>query len=329
MAVENGYTGTLQDWLASLVGAAGKDGASAYELAVAHGYQGTEEEWLASLVGKDGKSAYELAVALGYTGTEAEWIASLKGTDGKNGADGKDGANGSNGNGIKNAYINDKNHLILVMDDDSTIDAGEVGSNDSPSVNTYTVVFKDYDGTILKTQTVESGKAATAPAAPSRDGYVFSKWDKNFSAITADLVVTAQYTKITEPTIVIDNVTASAGDTVSVRLRMMNNPGMAASTFKISYDDSVLTLNSVDFNNQFGGDFDDLGTLKTPISISWSSMKNINTNDTFLTMNFKVKNGATLNSKADISVIARQGDFCNLNEDDVIFDVINGSVTVK
>ena len=110
---------------------------------------------------------------------------------------------------------------------------------------------------------------------------------------------------------------------------MVNNPGMAASTFKIAYDDSVLTLSSVDFNQNFGGDFDELGTLKTPVSVSWSSMKNINSNDTFLTMNFKVKDGAALDSKANISVIARQGDFCNLNEDDVIFNVINGSVTVK
>ena len=53
-------------------------GMSAYELAVAHGYTGTEEQWLASLVGEagpagaDGKSAYELAVENGYTGTLQE-----------------------------------------------------------------------------------------------------------------------------------------------------------------------------------------------------------------------------------------------------------------
>lgn len=33
----------------------GKDGKSAYEIAVDHGYEGTEEEWLASLKGADGK----------------------------------------------------------------------------------------------------------------------------------------------------------------------------------------------------------------------------------------------------------------------------------
>ncbi|WP_171502352.1 hypothetical protein [Acinetobacter indicus] len=69
IAVANGYTGTEQQWLESLVGAAGAngtDGKSAYELAVENGYEGTIQEWLDGLtievIGAVGKSAYELAV---------------------------------------------------------------------------------------------------------------------------------------------------------------------------------------------------------------------------------------------------------------------------
>ena len=47
-----------------------KNGLSAYELAVEQGYNGSLEDWLKSL---DGKSAYEIAVENGYTGTEDEW----------------------------------------------------------------------------------------------------------------------------------------------------------------------------------------------------------------------------------------------------------------
>ena len=90
----------------------GKDGLSAYELAVENGFTGTLAEWLASLKGKDGengvdgkngvngsdgKSAYIIAMEHGFVGTETEWLESLRGADGKDGLPGKDGKNGVDG----------------------------------------------------------------------------------------------------------------------------------------------------------------------------------------------------------------------------------------
>lgn len=60
----------------------GKNGKSAYEIAVDNGFTGTEEEWLNGIDGENGKSAYEVAVENGFVGTEAEWLASLRGLDG-------------------------------------------------------------------------------------------------------------------------------------------------------------------------------------------------------------------------------------------------------
>ena len=90
------YYWTLDgEWLTddegSKILAQGMSGKSAYELAVEKGYRGTLDEWLASLNGSngdDGKSAYELAVENGYQGTEEEWLASLKGSAGDQGDDG-------------------------------------------------------------------------------------------------------------------------------------------------------------------------------------------------------------------------------------------------
>ena len=56
-----------------------------------------------------------------------------------------------------------------------------------------TVIFKDWDGTVLSTQSVSYGSAATRPMTPSRRGYTFSGWDKDYSAVTSDLTVTAEY----------------------------------------------------------------------------------------------------------------------------------------
>ena len=43
-------------------GPAGTNGHSAYEIAVIEGFVGTQQEWLASLVGDDGDTAFEIAV---------------------------------------------------------------------------------------------------------------------------------------------------------------------------------------------------------------------------------------------------------------------------
>ena len=59
----------------------------------------------------------------------------------------------------------------------------------------FTVTFQDWDGAVLKTEQVEQGKSATAPASPTREGYTFKGWDKDFSNVQSDLTVTAQYTR--------------------------------------------------------------------------------------------------------------------------------------
>ena len=61
------------------------------------------------------------------------------------------------------------------------------------AINVYSVRFLDYDGTELKTDSVEYQSAATAPADPTREGYTFIGWDKDFSHVTDHMTVTAQY----------------------------------------------------------------------------------------------------------------------------------------
>lgn len=65
------------------------------------------------------------------------------------------------------------------------------------SINQYEVKFLDWDGAELKKQTVDCGGDAQAPANPSREGYDFSGWDKEFTGISSALTVTAQYTILT------------------------------------------------------------------------------------------------------------------------------------
>ncbi|MBN2541016.1 MAG: hypothetical protein JXB08_05760 [Bacilli bacterium] len=69
----------------------------------------------------------------------------------------------------------------------------------TPVLQQYTVTFKNYDGTVLKTQTVDYGSAATAPTTtPTKPSdaehvYVFDHWDVAFNNITGNLIVTAVF----------------------------------------------------------------------------------------------------------------------------------------
>lgn len=59
----------------------------------------------------------------------------------------------------------------------------------------FTVVWKDWDGEVLKTESVKNGSGATPPDNPIRSGYRFSKWNAAYSSISSDLEITAEYIK--------------------------------------------------------------------------------------------------------------------------------------
>ena len=165
IAKDHGYTGTEEEWLASLIGEAGaagvngtngNNGKSAYELAVDNGYQGTLEQWLATLVGAagaagangengaNGKSAYELAVENGFTGSLAEWLVSLVG------AQGEAGQNGNNGKSayelaVENGYQGTEQEWLASL----VGAAGANGENGANGKSAYELAQEQgFDGTL-------------------------------------------------------------------------------------------------------------------------------------------------------------------------------------
>ena len=61
-------------------------------------------------------------------------------------------------------------------------------------IKQYTVRFLDWDDSELKTEKVNHGSPATAPNNPTRTGYTFSAWDKEFTNIVEDTDIKATYT---------------------------------------------------------------------------------------------------------------------------------------
>ena len=84
------YTQLLKKLSEMQTGANGKDGRSAYEIAIENGFVGTVAEWLESLKGRDGLPGKDGADGLpGKDGTNGK--DGLPGKDGRDGRDGKDG----------------------------------------------------------------------------------------------------------------------------------------------------------------------------------------------------------------------------------------------
>ena len=200
-------------------------------------------------------------------------------------------------------------------------------------INEYTVTFKDYNGTVLKTQKVESGKGATAPANPTREHYNFAGWDKTFSSVTSDLIVTAKYT--TDKLIIsAESVTVNKGTgEVTMNIRVVNNPGIMGAVLKVSVNDEVLGVSGA---NKVG--FPGL-TLTAPGSAATSSpytfmldSMDLSADDkkdgTLFTITFKIKD-TSVTGKYDVKLSCNQGGIFDENYNNLNVTFVNGSITIK
>lgn len=107
--------------LLALIKSSGADGKSAYQVALDYGFEGTEEEWLASLKGKDGKSIERVYLKNG-TGEDYHYKClfvetynpetgmitagiNLGRVEGAAGEDGDDGVDGINGASVDSVHL--------------------------------------------------------------------------------------------------------------------------------------------------------------------------------------------------------------------------------
>ena len=100
------------------------------------------------------------------------------------------------GNATSYSYVLSKSgtYSFYAMAYNSTGNSG--WTSDCRSCNSHdpvTVKFVDWDGSVLKTQTVDYGMSATAPSTPSRKGYTFQGWDSSYYNVTANKTVKATY----------------------------------------------------------------------------------------------------------------------------------------
>ena len=197
----------------------------------------------------------------------------------------------------------------------------------------YTVTFKDWDGKVLKTEQVEKGKAATAPANPTRENYSFAGWDKAFNKVTSDLVVTATYT--TDKLIIsAESVIVNKGaDEVTMNIRVVNNPGIMGAVLKVFVDDKVLSFKEATKTEYPGLTLTSPGpkTTASPYTFMLDALelaKEDKKDGTLFTITFKVQDTATT-GKYDIKLSYDNGAIFDEDYKDPKVCLENGSITIK
>lgn len=154
----------------------GPEGKDSYQIARDNGFQGTQQQWLTSLVGK---SAYRSWLDLGNEGTEAQFIASLKSTEkGDKGDDGEKGdaatpfsvvdkildVSGLPNPGVpEEAYYVGPNLFVWSIKTEEWINLGRIAGADA-----YDIAVADgFQGTrtewLASLKSTEPGPASTVP----------------------------------------------------------------------------------------------------------------------------------------------------------------------
>ena len=218
IAVDNGYPGTEQAWLASLKGdkgdtgepgAAGEKGEPGENgdtvTAVKDGRDGTDGA--AGRDGVNGASAYEIAVQHGYGGSETAWLESLHGADGAKGDTGAAGAKGEKGDIGATGAKGEKG------DKGDPGAAGAAGKDGAAGKSAYQIaVANGFDGTeqawlaSLKGEKGDKGDTGAAGAkgekgntgATGAKGEKGDKGDPGKDGTDVDLTPYAKKTDLTE-----------------------------------------------------------------------------------------------------------------------------------
>lgn len=290
--------------------------------------------------------ALEIAKENGFEGSAEDWERIIT-TD-----------NDTNQKGITKVYVDEDKHLIIVMDNGVTIDAGEAnpallelikqkestekkdgskkdaGADDFSADRNmiFTVTFKDEDGAVLKTENVIAGKSATPPPEPEKEGFRFDGWDTPFSYVQEDLVVTAIYKKSTNPTIALSSVSVKSGErTAKVNVDIANNPGISSLVLDINYP-KEFNLKDVEFNQKSldGAMSTTAKPFSNPQRISIiHSTQEMKTNGTIATLTFELPKDIKKDYAGEIVATYNEENVFDIDMNNVQFDIINGKILIN
>ena len=113
------------------------------------------------------------------------------------------------------------------------------------------------------------------------------------------------------------------GKTVTVKISLANNPGIASMRFNITYDSELLTLMCIEYNTEMGGQGilpESYNNLKGDVTVYWNdSLNNYRGEGMFATLVFSVSENAAVGQTTTIEVTYDEEDIFNINESNISF----------
>ena len=137
------------------------------------------------------------------------------------------------------------------------------------------------------------------------------------------------YSPIGSANLIISSHEALAGETIQVTVSLENNPGLASAILNVSFDTSILTLQSVEYNTAMGGQTVYPQNMNSPVTLYWvSPFADMSEDCVFATLTFKVSENAKEGDNTKVNISYDADNVYNLAEENVALNVKPGTVTV-
>lgn len=130
------------------------------------------------------------------------------------------------------------------------------------------------------------------------------------------------------PLILLDNVKALPGGQVEMRICLKNNPGIASMKLKVTYDESILTLQGVRYGIEMGGMSQEPQKLTSPVTLNWyNGASNCEGDHVYATLIFSVDQAA-VHGKTSVMVTYDPEDVYEIGYNNISFDVQDGEISI-
>ena len=352
--LQNGYKGSLSEWLTDLMGeyvAYENNGIydtnriTVYELAVSHGFKGSFPEWLELLVSGDdatGKTPYELIVENGYKGDLQGWLALLVCGDISNGGDHLSVYEIL----IENGYVGTESEWISILVGDigygqengitpqlrinSETSKWEVSFDNGVTWDSLNISLGDSDNT-------EGGQAiahiAGAYVDEKRHLWIVlsdgTRIDTGYVHVPTTGAPPESGDETQKSAFLVSFVKARADETVEVSVSIKNNPGVAGAKLRISYDTGMTLIGAVEGPAFESIDYTAPADLRSGCAFNWDSLMGEATEDgEVLLLTFRVSDRVSVGDVLEIACSYSHGDVYGDDLENVYLDCISGSVTI-